>query len=51
MSGVARDLKSLLLRKPRWSLAVAESLTCGHVQARVGEISGASNFFQGGITA
>jgi nicotinamide-nucleotide amidase len=45
------DLKSLMLRRPRLTLAAAESLTCGHVQAKVGEISGASDFFLGGITA
>ena len=33
------------------SLAVAESLTCGGLQLRIGRISGASNFFLGGITA
>jgi len=33
------------------TLAVAESVTCGHLQARIGAISGASNFFLGGITA
>lgn len=32
-------------------LAVAESLTSGHVQARVGGVSGASNYFLGGVTA
>jgi nicotinamide-nucleotide amidase len=45
------DLKDLMLRKPRLTLAVAESLTCGRLQARVGMISGASDFFLGGITA
>jgi nicotinamide-nucleotide amidase len=45
------ELKQLLLRSPRLTLAVAESLTCGHVQARIGAISGASNYFLGGITA
>ena len=45
------ELKPLFLQKPRLTLAVAESLTCGHVQARVGAISGASEFFLGGITA
>jgi nicotinamide-nucleotide amidase len=45
------ELKALLLRAPRQTLAVAESLTCGHVQARIGAISGASEFFLGGITA
>jgi nicotinamide-nucleotide amidase len=45
------ELKSLMLGKPKLTLAVAESLTCGHVQSGVGAISGASNFFLGGITA
>lgn len=44
-------LKALMLAAPPLTLAAAESLTCGWVQARVGEISGASNFFLGGITA
>lgn len=33
-----------------WTLAVAESLTSGNVQAAIGAISGASTFFLGGIT-
>jgi nicotinamide-nucleotide amidase len=33
------------------SLAVAESLTAGNVQTRIGAISGASAFFRGGVTA
>jgi nicotinamide-nucleotide amidase len=45
------ELKELMLRPPRLTLAVAESLTCGRIQARVGAISGASGFFVGGITA
>lgn len=44
-------LKELMLAEPRLTLAVAESLTSGGVQAAVGRISGASNFFLGGITA
>jgi nicotinamide-nucleotide amidase len=44
-------LKELLLREPRWTLAVAESLTCGQLQAAIGAISGASLFFEGGVTA
>jgi nicotinamide-nucleotide amidase len=44
------ELKALLLREPRWTLAVAESITCGHLQACIGAISGASEFFLGGIT-
>jgi len=45
------NLKELMLRPQRRTLAVAESLTCGRVQARIGMISGASEFFLGGITA
>ncbi|MDP3070628.1 MAG: CinA family protein [Opitutaceae bacterium] len=45
------ELKTLMLRAPALTLAAAESMTCGRVQARAGEISGASDFFLGGITA
>jgi nicotinamide-nucleotide amidase len=45
------ELKDLMLRKPALTLAAAESMTCGRVQTTVGAISGASNFFLGGITA
>jgi len=45
------ELKDLLLRPPRLTLAVAESITCGHLQAGIGAISGASEFFLGGLTA
>ena len=45
------DLKELMLRSPRLTVAVAESLTCGLLQARIGAISGASEFFLGGMTA
>ena len=44
-------LKELMLRRPRLTLAVAESLTCGHLQAAIGAESGASNYFLGGVTA
>jgi nicotinamide-nucleotide amidase len=47
----AAELRPLLLREPRWTLAVAESLTCGRVQARIGAVSGASEYFLGGVTA
>ncbi len=43
-------LKDLLLGEPKLTLAVAESMTCGRVQSRIGAISGASAFFLGGIT-
>ena len=49
--GTGLELKTLILREPRLTLSVAESLTCGQVQARVGAISGASEFFLGGMTA
>ena len=45
------DLRTLMLGPPRRTLAVAESVTCGRLQARVGRASGASDFFLGGITA
>lgn len=51
MNALSAELKALMLRTPGLTLAVAESLTCGRVQARIGEVSGASNFFLGGITA
>ena len=44
-------LKKLMLRRPRLTLAAAESLTCGHVMARIGAESGASGYFLGGVTA
>jgi nicotinamide-nucleotide amidase len=43
-------LKSLMLMDPICTLAVAESLTCGRVQAEIGSESGASSYFLGGIT-
>lgn len=43
-------IKTRLLQRQQ-TLAVAESMTCGGLQARIGRISGASNFFLGGITA
>ena len=45
------ELKELMLKPARRTLAVAESLTSGQVQARIGSIPGASEFFLGGITA
>ena len=47
----AQQLRKLMLREPRLTLAVAESLTAGHVQAVVASVSGASEYFLGGITA
>ena len=45
------ELMRLMLQTPPLTLAVAESVTCGRVQARIGAISGASRFFVGGLTA
>lgn len=47
----AAELKEWMLREPRWTVAAAESLTAGNVQARIATVSGASNYFLGGITA
>ena len=47
----AVELNRLMRRAPRLTLAVAESLTCGQVQARIGAVAGASEFFLGGLTA
>ena len=44
-------LKKLIMGVPPLTLAVAESLTSGHLQARIASVSGASNYFLGGITA
>lgn len=46
-----KELKTLLLGTPRLTLAVAESLTCGQIQARIGATTGASEYFLGGMTA
>lgn len=44
------ELRQLLRRLPRLTLAAAESLTCGQVMARIGAVSGASEYFLGGVT-
>lgn len=44
-------MKALLLAEPKLTLAVAESLTAGNVQAQIAGISGASGYFLGGVTA
>lgn len=44
-------LKQLMMRKPALTLAAAESLTGGQVQAAITAASGASNYFLGGVTA
>jgi len=47
---LARELQRLLLHDGA-TLAVAESLTCGRMQAAIGAVSGVSPFFLGGVTA
>lgn len=47
----AAEIKSLILRRPKLTLAAAESLTAGHVQARLASVSGSSEYFLGGVTA
>lgn len=51
MNTAAAELKRLALGAPRVTIAAAESLTCGRVQAIIGSVSGASEYFVGGITA
>ncbi len=48
---ISIELKELLLRQSRLTVAAAESLTCGRVQALLGSVSGSSDYFLGGITA
>jgi nicotinamide-nucleotide amidase len=47
----ASELKRLLTAQPNLTVAVAESLTCGHLQALIGSVSGSSGYFLGGVTA
>lgn len=52
MNQAAAELRALFRAAPsRPKLAVAESLTGGSLQARITAISGASEFFLGGVTA
>jgi nicotinamide-nucleotide amidase len=48
--GVARELHALLHDLGPSTLAVAESLTGGRLQALITSVSGASTFFAGGMT-
>lgn len=48
---IALELKKLMQAPLELSLSVAESLTGGHVQAMVTSVSGASDYFRGGVTA
>jgi len=48
---IGRQRAACQIEQPAAALAVAESLTCGHLQATIGAVSGASQFFLGGVTA
>ena len=50
MKNNVQEIKDLLLAKGK-TVSTAESITAGHLQAMLSSISGASDFFQGGITA
>ena len=45
------QLRARMIADPKRSLAIAESLTSGQLQSRIGLISGASSFLRGGLTA
>lgn len=47
----AMELKKLIRQRPALTLAAAESLTGGQVQALVTSVSGSSEYFLGGVTA
>lgn len=47
----AELLQKLLSKKPRLTIAAAESVTAGQVQALIASVSGASDYFVGGVTA
>jgi nicotinamide-nucleotide amidase len=49
-TNVINSIKEILLKRKQ-TLAVAESVTSGHLQAAFSLADGASLFFQGGITA
>ena len=47
---VINSIKEILVKR-RQTIAVAESVTAGHLQAALASAENASQFFQGGITA
>ncbi len=47
---VIQSIKKILLQR-RQTIAVAESVTAGHLQVALASAENASQFFQGGITA
>lgn len=48
-TNLLEKLKALMTSR-HLTLAVAESITCGRLQATLGAIGGASTFFEGGVT-
>jgi nicotinamide-nucleotide amidase len=46
---IVTEIKNILIKRGLW-LSVAESLTCGKLQSSIGEVSGISGCFKGGIT-
>ena len=50
MSGFNGIKLKELMTQHNLTIAVAESLTSGNIQAMIGSISGSSTFFQGGMT-
>jgi nicotinamide-nucleotide amidase len=51
MIGNHAEYLGTILRQARWTIAVAESLTGGHLQTLITSVSGSSDYFVGGITA
>jgi len=49
MKGIVERIKKIMDGE-KWSLAIAESITTGNLQAQIGSVSDASSFFKGGIT-
>ncbi len=47
---ILKEIQRIMI-KNKYTLSVAESITSGNLQAALGSISGASNYFKGGITA
>lgn len=50
-ANIVEALRQACVGAPCLTIAVAESLTCGQLQAAIGAVSGVSQFFLGGITA
>lgn len=50
MENIANEIRKRLLELGK-TVAAAESITAGHLQAALSSVSGASDVFQGGITA